>query len=197
MCMGIVSVFYFLSLMVQAHVVITAVVALGACISLHRWLFRPVAGHETTYLRGFPLLVLITAIAILSIDAAKAAQRYGQWDAWAMWNLAAKYLSAPSQWQDMFLNTKFNHPDYPLFLPSSVAFFSKLLTGGYSHLVSFAFSLLACISIPVLLFTETYKKIRRYSLRFFFYTSPTTTIMWRKAWHSMPIHGLVSFCWRQ
>src|SRR5262249_40595038 len=48
---------------------------------------------------------------------------YGRWDAWAIWNLHAKFLAAPSAaWRGMFdAALGWSQPDYPLLLPSAVA----------------------------------------------------------------------------
>jgi hypothetical protein len=48
---------------------------------------------------------------------------HGEWDAWAIWNLRAAFLSVPdAHWRDGFTPLlKWSHPDYPLLLPSSVA----------------------------------------------------------------------------
>jgi len=45
----------------------------------------------------------------------------GSWDAWAIWNLGARYLFlGGSNWQNVFSSTLF-HPDYPLLLAINVA----------------------------------------------------------------------------
>ena len=47
----------------------------------------------------------------------------GEWDAWAIWNLRAAFLSAPDHhWRDGFVpDLAWTHPDYPLLVPASVA----------------------------------------------------------------------------
>lgn len=48
---------------------------------------------------------------------------HGDWDAWAIWNVRARFLfRAESNWTEAFLVSK-GHPDYPLLVPLSVARF--------------------------------------------------------------------------
>ncbi|MBZ0099491.1 MAG: phospholipid carrier-dependent glycosyltransferase, partial [Taibaiella sp.] len=81
----------------------------------------------------------------------------GQWDAWAIWNLHARYLVDPVHWRNMFLNLTHAHPDYPLALPATVAFFNRL-TGGYNLLVPYALHFLIMLCIPVLVYAEVARK---------------------------------------
>lgn len=48
---------------------------------------------------------------------------HGDWDAWAIWNMRARFLErGGSEWQTAFnLNLAWSHPDYPLLIPASVA----------------------------------------------------------------------------
>jgi hypothetical protein len=46
----------------------------------------------------------------------------GDWDAWAIWNLRARFLFSADAWRNGFsTEIAWSHPDYPLLLPSSVA----------------------------------------------------------------------------
>jgi hypothetical protein len=48
---------------------------------------------------------------------------HGRWDAWAIWNLRARFLfRAGTNWTDAFTDLlQWSHPDYPLLLPGLVA----------------------------------------------------------------------------
>ncbi|MBK9176250.1 MAG: hypothetical protein IPM46_07920 [Flavobacteriales bacterium] len=46
--------------------------------------------------------------------------RWGGWDAWAQWNMHARFLVGDSDWRAL-LRTTFAHPDYPLMQPSIIA----------------------------------------------------------------------------
>jgi len=73
------------------------------------------------YLNG--LLLLGLAIALTMFILYSLAKPHGEWDAWAIWNLRARFLSrAGAFWTDAFSKQIFwSHPDYPLLLPGVVA----------------------------------------------------------------------------
>lgn len=46
---------------------------------------------------------------------------HGAWDAWAIWNLKARFLARAEDWRAMFHPAiAWSHPDYPMLLPSLV-----------------------------------------------------------------------------
>ena len=50
--------------------------------------------------------------------------RWGGWDAWAIWNLHAKFLFYEECWTNLLTNKiSWTHPDYPIMLPSLIAVF--------------------------------------------------------------------------
>lgn len=61
------------------------------------------------------------AFVFASIDAASAANPHGDWDAWAIWNLRAKYLAGPVWQHAVAPEITAQHPDYPLLLSAIVA----------------------------------------------------------------------------
>lgn len=71
---------------------------------------------------GAIALVLGVACGVLLFDWI-GAHPHGRWDAWAIWNLRAKFLAAPSDaWRAAFDPVlAWSHPDYPLLLPLAVA----------------------------------------------------------------------------
>lgn len=76
-------------------------------------------------------------------------QIYGYWDAWAIWNTKAKFLTS-GNWQQLFSpQIKWMHPDYPLLLPSIVAT-GWSISGAYSPVVPFMVALLFSWSIYLL-----------------------------------------------
>ena len=47
---------------------------------------------------------------------------FGDWDAWAIWNLRASFISSGENWRSGFSEVlSWSHPDYPLLLPLNVA----------------------------------------------------------------------------
>ena len=72
---------------------------------------------------GALALVVVVACAVLLVDWI-GAHPHGRWDAWAIWNLRAKFLATPSdRWRDAFDPVvSWSHPDYPLLLPLAVSY---------------------------------------------------------------------------
>lgn len=47
---------------------------------------------------------------------------HGNWDAWAIWNLRAKFIYSTEYWKNGFSSLiSWSHPDYPLLIPSFIA----------------------------------------------------------------------------
>ncbi len=64
-------------------------------------------------------------------------QKWGLWDAWAIWSLHAEFLFYPESWKNLFDPAlAWNHTDYPLFLPSLIALFWNAI-GEISSMVPF------------------------------------------------------------
>jgi len=60
---------------------------------------------------------IIIAVGILAYDAYAVYE--GGWDAWAMWNLHARFLSDAENWEKMLHPAmSWNSPDYPILLPA-------------------------------------------------------------------------------
>ncbi len=101
----------------------------------------------------------ITAFLLLNmmmrVDA--ITEKYGGWDAWAIWNLHARYLANPDHWQQLFLNVKYGHPDYPMLLPATIAYFSRVIGAG-PELPAFILGIFFTFAIPVLLFMQQAQK---------------------------------------
>ena len=74
-----------------------------------------------TYLTG--LLLLAVAIAVATFVVYSIEKPQGEWDAWSVWNLKARFLfRGGDSWKDVFSSQMPNaHPDYPLLVPSIVA----------------------------------------------------------------------------
>jgi hypothetical protein len=60
-------------------------------------------------------------LAVAAVTATHAAAPHGEWDAWAIWNLHARFLfRAGEAWRSL-LAIEWAQPEYPLLLPASVA----------------------------------------------------------------------------
>jgi hypothetical protein len=83
------------------------------------WPRRPALGEvERVFLIG---LGLVAVAALASMILATLREPHGHWDAWAIWNLHARFLyrGGPA-WTNLFA-LQYSHPDYPLLLPTLVA----------------------------------------------------------------------------
>ena len=66
----------------------------------------------------------LAAVFFLTCYFLLYASKHGSWDAWAIWNLHAKFLYYTASWRNIFSkDLAYSHPDYPLMLPSIIAFF--------------------------------------------------------------------------
>jgi hypothetical protein len=87
----------------------------------------PPAARTTTLATAaaVTLLIVTAAVALLSFLSASAVYPHGEWDAWAQWNLRARFLFrglADGAWQQAFAPIlQWSHPDYPPLVPASVA----------------------------------------------------------------------------
>lgn len=81
-----------------------------------------IPGFRWTWLLAVAFGVVLMATGIRVIQMA-AALPVGDWDAWAMWNLRAKFLAGPpGAWRYAVSPLLANaHPDYPLLLPAFIA----------------------------------------------------------------------------
>ena len=68
-------------------------------------------------------LLLVLGAFFASVEA----NPHGQWDAWSIWNLRAKYLAGPGQTRKYAISPLLSetHPDYPLLLSSFIALLWK------------------------------------------------------------------------
>ncbi|MEO7271071.1 MAG: glycosyltransferase family 39 protein [Vicinamibacterales bacterium] len=68
------------------------------------------------------LCLVVCAVAVTAFAATSRVQPHGEWDAWAIWNLRARFLFLATNWRDgLSPLMPWSHPDYPLLLPLSVA----------------------------------------------------------------------------
>lgn len=75
--------------------------------------------------RGLPLLALLLALFVLATFAFAvhcSREPSGGWDAWAVWNLKARFLfRGEERWSDASSHLfQWSHPDYPLLVPAAV-----------------------------------------------------------------------------
>ncbi len=95
--------------------------------------------------------VVMVLVFAMSVFFYFHASKYGSFDAWALWNTHAKFLYYSHLWKRMFDDSSLmSHADYPLMLPSLVAFFWHSCSGAsfiVPLLLSFSFVLLNALLI--------------------------------------------------
>jgi len=99
-----------------------AVIAVGIVLKRQGTLLEWAPGPATPwYLNG--LLLVAIAIAATVFIVGSLVKPHGEWDAWSIWNLRARFLFRGGEfWRDAFSSqTPWSHPDYPLMLPGIVA----------------------------------------------------------------------------
>jgi hypothetical protein len=119
------------------------VVGLGALVYFRRGRPSGTSALEKPGFRWNWVLALALAGAVLLAVAALAAMaesnRHGMWDAWAIWNIRAKFLAGPGEtWRNAVspLLSR-THPDYPLLLSGFIGRAWKV-SGGYDAAVPVA-----------------------------------------------------------
>lgn len=102
---------------------------------------------------GCALLALAAGTALVAFFANAFAKPHGEWDAWAIWNLRARFLArAGADWRNAFsADLAWSHPDYPLLLPGAVARLWTYL-GATPTAVPVAVALLFAAATAVMLY---------------------------------------------
>jgi hypothetical protein len=152
---GIASSLYFLSLAILGPkililvgvegVALAAACALGILVkrrgTLLDWAPSPPCPWYLTAAFGVALASAATMFVFYALN-----KPHGEWDAWSIWNLRARFLFRAGEfWRDAFSNQiAWSHPDYPLLLPGIVAMCwtlaraeSTLVPGAVAFLFTF------------------------------------------------------------
>jgi Dolichyl-phosphate-mannose-protein mannosyltransferase len=152
--LGIASSLYFLCIVtVGPKVGVLAAVegafVVGACVL---GLKAKASGVELRWREGAATPVWVTALLVAAgvlglvfFVTHSATKPHGEWDAWAIWNLHARFLYRSGElWKNAFSpQISWSHPDYPVLLPGLIAL-CWTLSGSESTLapvgVSFIFT---------------------------------------------------------
>jgi len=103
-------------------VALAAAVVLAAVAKRRKTLLDWAPGPPSPwYLRAAFGVTLLTALAMFIFYA--LTKPHGEWDAWSIWNLRARFLfRAGDFWKDAFSSQlAWSHPGYPLLLPGVIA----------------------------------------------------------------------------
>ena len=137
----------------------------------HRSVY-PVLRRISLYLRDnllTPYILLLALLSFFFVISGLSFIKYsllspsGAWDAWAMWNMKARFIiTAGTHWRSIFApDLGWLHPDYPLLLPLSVVR-GWLYTGDTSEIVPILVALIFTLAIPALLWAGL-SSINRYA----------------------------------
>lgn len=90
-------------------------------------------------------LVMLLAICAISGHFIAYSGAWGRWDAWAIWNMHAKFLTTGTDWKQMVkADIAWSHADYPLLLPSWVAMLWQA-EGNTTHTVPYLIAYGVCM----------------------------------------------------
>jgi hypothetical protein len=128
MGIGIISCCFFLSLRTGVPAIFLEVALVAVVLATG---FRRLAPRARAMRPNFPpnildwiLGVAFGAVILCAMSGFIKITRsapHGEWDAWAIWNLHARFLMT-AYWRDLFSTTiLWTHPDYPLLLPGFIA----------------------------------------------------------------------------
>ena len=159
---GFVSISYYLSLLSPAipFAVTISVIILFAVYS-YKWVINA-AVEEIPFTSNtkkiLSYIVFAAGVIIITNKSYYCCLQYGGWDGWSIWNYHAKFLLHEGQYHYLFNSPGYGgHPDYPLFLPSAIAFVWRI-TGSTSQIVPFIFSFFFTLATPVVIYYSLYRK---------------------------------------
>ncbi len=130
--LGLASCLYFicLALVGPKLAVIAAVEAIFVVAAIALGLRARIRDSELAWSDGPPvaryLRVLFASASVLGLVlfiAHSATKPHGEWDAWSIWNLHARFLYRGGElWKNAFSNRiAWSHPDYPVLLPGLIS----------------------------------------------------------------------------
>jgi len=108
------------------------------------WAAGPVTPAYLTWLVAAAAAMAVAMFVVLSLEKPQ-----GEWDAWSIWNLKARFLFRGGEdWKNaLSIQIPSSHPDYPLLLPSVVALcwtLGRAESVSVPIAVAFLFTLGAC-----------------------------------------------------
>lgn len=158
--LGSIGIIQFLILALHLPFIVVVILSVAACILLGRWINKGNAiTEEQQEHKRFTTTFFIACMVIFTNKAYYlSSSKHGLWDAWYIWDLHSRYLMDSNNWQQMLLNKEGAHPDYPIVLPALLAFAKQLFFFIEGWVVNYAVHFLITLLIPVIIFTETYKK---------------------------------------
>lgn len=154
-----ISMLYFLALVVGLSLWVIVPLLLLFLLLLGRWL----RDYETNTLieersPWLAILFLAGGLIVTGYKLCGFAEKYGGWDAWAMWNYHARFLANGDAWSLFLKGPIFDHPDYPLLLPAWNALLIRLAQGNAYTLFPLASSVFFTLATITLLYAALARK---------------------------------------
>jgi Dolichyl-phosphate-mannose-protein mannosyltransferase len=159
--LGLLSCVYFLQLSLSGPsrkglvVALVAVLILAIALFVYRLRSSKDVSQSNSIREPRSRMELILSVLFIVAGAAAIAifvflsvrQPHGEWDAWAVYNMKARFLfRAGNDWRDLFREpTGWTSPDYPLLIPAGIAACWTLI-GGETVAVPITFGLLFAIA---------------------------------------------------
>ena len=141
------------------HLPFAIVFVIWICLAFYSYyiLSRKIQFEEEHSGRYGLRLALLTCIGLyVGYQSAQLGEKWGEWDAWGIWNQHAKFMTAPLSWRGMFTPAlAASHPDYPLMVPGIIAFCSRY---GGELIIPYAISIFFSVATVVLVFNETARR---------------------------------------
>lgn len=157
--LGIASCFYFVLRIVlhQSPVTVMACLAvlLAGCGAL-AWTRAASAIPDVAGARGsapiwlWVLLGIAVLMAFLTCLMLNGAAPHGEWDAWSIWNLRARFLFRAQEFVSPFSSAiEWTHPDYPLLIPGVIALLWHAAGSESMRIAGAVGFLLTCSAVAV------------------------------------------------
>src|SRR5437660_12884048 len=118
---GICSMVYFLGLVCRVSPFVPLIVSVLICVAMVKWVRLPINEIPSKPPTRWLLIVFLILVAATATTFVFFAMKspHGYWDAYAIWNLHARFLErGGAHWADFFTTQiGWSHPDYPLLVP--------------------------------------------------------------------------------
>ncbi|QRQ99800.1 hypothetical protein [Dyadobacter sandarakinus] len=125
-CIALCSCSFYTSMFFQStnhEVIIPAILIILSSIILILLRSRVAGGEKIENKKALTHHLIVVIVSLLAtIRLIKFSHHWGDWDAWAIWNVHGKFLAYSEHWTNMFSpHLASSHPDYPLMLPTLLA----------------------------------------------------------------------------
>lgn len=160
---ALLSILFVVSVFIHLPEMVMTFLYLGTPIGIGFWSIKKTTLHQNVLTKNSKsefIFLCLSALIIYQFTSSFLSQAsyWGNWDAWAIWNVHAKFLVQENYFHHLFSNKiSWTHSDYPLLLPGLIAFYWK----GIHAVEPFTPLLIAyftCVCVLVIGFTSMAQK---------------------------------------